>query len=57
MKDKKYFEDAIAECRKTQERLRMDFERQEGVIRFCQYTIERIERDEKETEKTALLNK
>jgi len=36
---KSFFEETILLCKKEQERLRMDFERQEGVIRFCQKLI------------------
>ena len=38
---KKFFEETMAACKKEQERLRMDFERQEGVVRFCQMMIEK----------------
>lgn len=54
--DKSYLEKSILECKKTQERLRLDFERQEGVIKFCEFTLKRMEADEKETEKAPLLN-
>lgn len=38
---KEYFEKVISTCRQEQERLRMDFERQEGVVKFCQMLIEK----------------
>lgn len=37
---KEFFEGVLASCKKEQERLRMEYERQEGVIRFCQKMIE-----------------
>lgn len=37
---KEFLEGVIASCRKEQERLKMEFERQEGVARFCQKLIE-----------------
>jgi len=38
---KEYFETVINSCRKEQEVQRMNFERQEGVIRFCQMVLEK----------------
>lgn len=51
-----YFKQTIENCKKEQEKLRLDFERQEGVIRFCEYTIKRMADDEKETQKTQVLS-
>ena len=48
--DRQFFLNMIANCRKEQDRLRIEFERQEGAIRFCEYIIE-TELKPKESEK------
>jgi len=34
-----FLEETIKACRREQERLRLDYERQEGVIRFCEKVL------------------
>lgn len=48
MIDYVFLQNTIDTCKKEQERLRMDFERQEGVIRFCQHLIQQLNNKSKQ---------
>lgn len=47
MVDTEFFKKTIEELEKTQAKIRLDYERNQGVIQFCKYILEKGLCDEK----------